>query len=584
MSAVGSLPTLVVGALASVCLSWTAWKAYRSRGQPSADPFLLLSATLAAWAASLIGATVVNVATVGILELFFDVVQFGALLFLPVAWIVYALSYTGRGIMATRKRIVLLSGIVLPVVVGAVALASNASETVVGSVIGLALGWTGLYGFLLFLYMLYATYLLVDLSLGHPRVSSTQITLLTASVGAPILLTVADDSVPLVDGTTLGLLLSGAFLTASIRRYPVLTGFPKADYVARTRVVETLQEALVVLDWHDHILDINETAAKLFDGVTEEAIGKPVRSVIDGLEGTELPTDATGTVALRTAEGRRQFRFSVSAVEAATTNDAGTPVARTVLFRDITDRETREQRLTVLNRILRHNVRNELDVVLAYADHVDDEELRTGIRESTTNLLELSQKVRDAEAVMAERTDSPESLDLCDVAATVVDQFRSEDDPLDISLVCPDELSISSQRAVLRQVLSELVENAVEHATGDSSHVELSVREVSDDTVEISVADDGPGLPEREREILAAGAETQLEHGQGIGLWFVSWAVTQLGGELQFRENDPQGSILTPHVILPTTSRIPFTHIGSPTVSESDPSHRYMEILLCQRH
>lgn len=84
MSAVGSLPTLVVEALASVCLSWTAWKAYRSRGQPSADPFLLLSATLAAWAISSIGATVVNVATVGVLELFFDVVQFGALLFLPV--------------------------------------------------------------------------------------------------------------------------------------------------------------------------------------------------------------------------------------------------------------------------------------------------------------------------------------------------------------------------------------------------------------------------------------------------------------------------------------------------------------------
>jgi len=545
MSAVGSLPTLVIEALASVCLSWTAWKAYQSREQPSAGPFLLLSATLAAWAVSSIGATVVNVATVDFLKLFFDVVQFGALLFLPVAWIVYALSYTGRGIMATRKQIVLLSGIVLPVVIGAVALASNASETVVGSVIGLALGWTGLYSFLLFLYMLYATYLLVDLSLGHPRVSSTQITLLTASVGAPILLTVADDSIPLVGGTTLGLLLSGAFLTASIRRYPVLTGFPKADYVARTRVVETLQEALVVLDWHDHILDINETAAKLFDGVTEETIGKPIQSVIDGLEETELPTGATGTVALRTAEGRRQFLFSVSAVEAATTNDAGTPVARTVLFRDITDRETRQQRLTVLNRILRHNVRNKLDVVLAYADHVSDEELRTGIQESTTNLLELSQKVRDAEAVMAERTDSPESLNLCDVAATVVDQFRSEDDSLDISLVCPDGLIISSHRAVLQQVLSELVENAVEHTTGDSSHVEVSVREVSDDTVEISVADDGPGLPEREREILAAGTETQLKHGQGIGLWFVNWAVTQLGGELQFQENDPQGSIVT---------------------------------------
>ncbi|RCU44200.1 PAS domain-containing protein [Haloplanus salinus] len=540
-----TLTTLVLRTLASALLCWTTWRAYRSRDQPSAEPFLVLSITLTVWAVSSLGATVVSVATVRFLESLVDVVQFGALLFLPVAWIAYALSYAGRGIMATRKRIVLLFGIVLPVMIGAVALASDASKTVVGPILGLALGWTVLYGFLLFLYALYATYLLIDLSWGHPRVSSTQITVLTASVVAPSLLSVVEANTSLVGGTTLGLLLSGVFLTAAIRRYPVLTGFPKADYVARTRVVETLQEALVVLDWDDHVLDINETTAELFDGSTEGMIGEPIRSVINGLDGTELTTGATGTVALRTSEGRRRFQLSVSAVEEATTNDEGNPVARTVLFRDITDRETREQRLTVLNRILRHNVRNDLDVVLAYADHVDDEELRTGIRERATDLLELSNKVREAETVMTESTDSPESVDLTEVASTVVDQFRSENESADISLVRPDEVTISSHRAVLRQVLFELVENSLEHTTADAPRVELSVREVSGGTVELSVADDGPGIPEREREILAAGTETQLEHGQGIGLWFVSWAVTQLGGEIQFQENDPEGSLVT---------------------------------------
>ena len=369
--------------------------------------------------------------------------------------------------------------------------------------------------------------------------------MLTAGVAAPVLLSVAEEGTPLVGGTTVGLLLSGVLLTASLRWYPVLTGFPKADYVARTRVVETLQEALVVLDWDDHVLDSNETAAELFVGSTERMIGEPVRSIIDGLDGTELPTGATGTVALRTSKGRRRFQFSVSAVDEATTDDEGNPVARTVLFRDITDRETREQRLAVLNRILRHNVRNDLDVVLAYADHVDDEELRTGIRERATDLLELSTKVREAEVVMTERTDSPEPVDLTDVASTVADRFRSEDESADISLACPDEVVLSTHRAVLRRVLSELVENTLEHATTDAPRVELSVREMSDGAVELSVADDGPGLPERERDVLAAGTETQLEHGQGIGLWFVNWAVTQLGGDVRFRENDPEGSVVT---------------------------------------
>ncbi len=545
MALATALATLVLDALASGLLFWTTWRVYRSREQPNAGPFLLLVTTLALWSVSSFGATVVNVAAVGFLEPFFDLARFGTMSFLPIAWIVYALSYTGHGTIATRKRILLLSGIVLPLVIGAIALTSDASKTVVGQVIGLALGWTILYGFLLLLYSLYATYLLIDLSWGHPRVSSTQVALLAAAVVAPSLLSVTENGTQPVGGAAFGLLLSGVFLTAAMRRYPVMTGYPKANYVARTRVVETLQEALVVLDWDDHVLDINETAAELFDGSTERMIGEPVRSVVDGLGRTELTAGATGTVALRTSKGRRRFQYSVSAVDEATTDDADNPVARTVLFRDITDQETREQRLTVLNRILRHNVRNDLDVVLAYADHVDDEELRTVIRERTTGLLELSDKVREAETVMTDRTGSPEPVDLSDVANTVVDQFRSENDSADISLVCPDEVPISSHQAVLRRVLTELIENSLEHTNTDSPRVEVSVRETSAGIVEMSVADDGPGIPERERDILAAGTETQLEHGQGIGLWFVNWAVTQLGGEIQFRENDPEGSLVT---------------------------------------
>ena len=539
-----TLTDLLINALAAVLLLWTTWRTYRARAQPTAEPFLVLVITLALWAVFSLASTVMDVAAVGFLEVFFGLAGLGVMLVLPVAWIVYALSYTGRGTVVTRNRILLLSGIVLPVVLSAIALASDPSETVIERVIVFAFGWTLLYGVPVFLCALYATYLLFDLSWGHPRVSNTQILLLTAGVAAPYLLFLADNSVSLVSGIPLGLCVSGVFLTVTVRQYPVLTGFPKADYVARTRVVETLQEALIVLDWDDHILDVNETAVELFGGSPERIIGDPVQSFLDGVAETEFPSGATGSVTLRTATGLRQFQFSVSPVDQAP-DDEDNPVARTVLFRDITDQETREQRLTVLNRILRHNVRNDLDVVLAYAAQVANDELRSEIRESTTDLLKLSEKVREAEAVMTETTGQRESVDLSELASNVVNDFRSENPSADISLVCPDEVVISSHQAALRQVLSELVENSLEHATTDSPHVEISIRELSDDTVEISVADDGPGLPEREQDILASGTETQLEHSQGIGLWFVNWAVTQLGGDLQFRENDPEGSIVT---------------------------------------
>jgi len=541
MVPVTTLSTLALDALAAALLGWTTWTASQSREQPSATPFIALLATLTLWALLSLGSELPGVSTLSLLSSAFDLAQFGTALAVPGVWTLYALSYTGRGSGLTWKRILLLAGIVFPVVISAIVIAVGSSETAIQRAIAPLIGWEILYLFGLFVY---ATYLLFDLGGSHARVSNTQVIVLTTGVAAPYLVSVVGPDTALVGNTTMGLLLSGGLLAVTVRWYPVLTGFPKADYVARTRVVETLQEALVVLDWDDHILDVNEATVELFDRPSETMIGAPIRSVIDGLDGTDLPPGATGTVALRTSNGRRQFQFSVSAVDEATTDDEDNPVARTVLFRDVTDRRTREQRLTVLNRILRHNVRNDLDVVLAYADQIDDDEIRAGVRKNTAAILELSTKVRDAAEVMAESTEPPESVDLADVARTVVDRFRADDESADISLVCPDEVLISSHRAVLRQALSELVENSLEHTTTDSPHVEIRV-EASDETVELTVADDGPGLPERERDILDAGTETQLEHGQGIGLWFVTWAVTQLGGDLQFRANDPEGSVVT---------------------------------------
>jgi signal transduction histidine kinase len=306
-------------------------------------------------------------------------------------------------------------------------------------------------------------------------------------------------------------------------------------------VVETLQEAVIVLDRDDRILDVNRTTTDLFETTASDIVGEPVAAVADGLGDADLAPGATATAALQTAQGRRRFQLSVSGVTDAPGDES--PLARTVLLRDVTDQQTRRQRLSVLNRILRHNVRNDLDAVLAYTDLVDDEEVRSGIKTNVTNTLQLSAKARDAEEVMTAITDQPEPVDLAEVARSVADQF-GEEYPDAVSLECADTPVVTSHRRIIRRVLVELVENALVHADGDAPSVDLCVRH-RDGAAELVVADDGPGLPEREREIMAAGTETQLKHGQGIGLWFVHWAVTQLGGDLEFDRNEPTGSVVT---------------------------------------
>jgi signal transduction histidine kinase len=312
-------------------------------------------------------------------------------------------------------------------------------------------------------------------------------------------------------------------------------------------VVEALQEAVVVLDWDDYVLDANATTAELFDPGSEGMIGKPIQSVVGDLGGTDLSAGSTGTLTLQTTQGRRRFQFSVSAVDSDyADSERGTgPVARTVLFRDVTDRQTREQRLTVLNRVLRHNLRNKLDVVLAYTDRIENDDIQSEIQESANDLVTLSNKAREAEAVMRACTEQPEPVDLTAIATAVADQYQRECPTSEIAVDCPDDLVVSAHRTVIERVLSELVDNALEHTDTPSPEVEIRVKQDPEGATLLAVADNGPGIPQRERQILANETETQLEHGQGIGLWFVNWAVTQEGGDLSFDDTDDQGSTVT---------------------------------------
>ena len=535
--------TLVLSAAAVAMLGWATATGVRSRERPSARAFTALLATLTLWALLAFGSKLLGLSGESLASTVLELGQLGCAVAVPGVWTIYVLGYTGRGTGLTWRRIAILFGIALPVLLGGLVIAAGLPTPVVERLLASLFGTEVLYLAGLFLY---ATYLLFDISRSHTRVSKRQVAVVTVGVAAPYVLSGVENGIPAVDGGTFSFLVAGGLLAFSVEQYPVMTGFPTTDHVARERVVEALQEAMVVLDWENHVLDANATAARLFDCSTAAMIGEPVGSAIDGLERADLSAGATGRVTLQTTKGRRQFEFSVSAVDDdQSTGDEGTaPIARTMLLRDVTDRQTREQRLTVLNRVLRHNVRNELDVVLANADHVEDDDLREGIRESATDLVALGRKARQAEEVMTTSTEPPERVDVTDVASAVAEEYRTANPTDDITVTSPDELVISSHRSIVRQVLSELVDNALTHADGPAQ-VDVRVREGVDGMAELVVADDGPGIPDRERRILDDGFETQLEHGQGIGLWFVNWAVRQLGGDLDIGENDPTGSVVT---------------------------------------
>ncbi|MFB6123459.1 MAG: ATP-binding protein [Haloferacaceae archaeon] len=58
----------------------------------------------------------------------------------------------------------------------------------------------------------------------------------------------------------------------------------------------------------------------------------------------------------------------------------------------------------------------------------------------------------------------------------------------------------------------------------------------------MSIADDGPGLPAVEREVLTAEMETPLNHSSGMGLWLTRWICRSSDGTLAVRDSHLGGT------------------------------------------
>jgi PAS domain-containing protein len=196
---------------------------------------------------------------------------------------------------------------------------------------------------------------------------------------------------------------------------------PATRRVADETAIDTLPDPVVVLDESDRLVDFNDAAARVFELSIGE-VGAPASSVV--------PVDALDGDYVSVSTDARHYEFAVSATPLS--DPRGAVVGSTVLFRDITDEREREQRLSVLNRVLRHNLRNKLTAIGGYAAHIeetaDDPELRRLARQigdSGDELVTIGEKARTFDRLR--QTDVRfEPRDVRALVADVVDGLTEE--------------------------------------------------------------------------------------------------------------------------------------------------------------
>ncbi|ELZ27574.1 pas domain s-box [Halosimplex carlsbadense 2-9-1] len=227
-------------------------------------------------------------------------------------------------------------------------------------------------------------------------------------------------------------------------------------------------------------------------------------------------------------------------------NDAGTVTHFLGFQDDVTERKRAERLRALLNRVLRHNLGNDITPFMAFGEMLrtgehDVADLGARIEDSAERLVALSDKARDLEE-LARRDPVHERLDAAEIVSGAVDDARDRSRPATVETAVETDRDLCAG-IELRRALAELVENALEHGpAGSEPRVEVAA--VDDgDWVELTVTDDGPGIDAMESAVVEHGRETALEHGSGLGLWLVNWVVTRYGGSFQVGPADDGGTV-----------------------------------------
>jgi methyl-accepting chemotaxis protein len=208
------------------------------------------------------------------------------------------------------------------------------------------------------------------------------------------------------------------------------------------------------------------------------------------------------------------------------------------LERFITESKRREQRLEVFNRVLRHNLRNQLDVINSHTERLAEQtesDHADAVLSATDRLAETGARARRINRLMA-RDRKLTTVEL----TTVLSELLAEIDSGDVTVETefPSSARLRTDEQTVRATLVSPLENAIRYADTTAT---VSV-ESTESGYEIRIGDDGPGIPESELAAIDAGSETPLQHGTGLGLWQLKWGVDALGGELSF-ENEQHTTV-----------------------------------------
>lgn len=257
---------------------------------------------------------------------------------------------------------------------------------------------------------------------------------------------------------------------------------------------------------------------------------------------------------LTTADGeRRIFRTTkIPYTLSETDEDAVLGYARDITAVKEYERqlETQRDNLNILNEVMRHDIRNDLQLVTAYAEMLEESASLTDvyrsylkkIQKAAENAIDLTTAAGELSAVMLQQNTELTAVGLETTLEAQLERIRSSRQAVELTVGPIPSVDVYADE-LLSAVFRNLLGNALAH--NRRSRPEITVETQRDeDVVTVQIADNGRGVPDSQKAAIFGRGNKGLEsEGTGIGLYLVKSLVDRYGGAVWVEDNDPEGAI-----------------------------------------
>jgi two-component system sensor histidine kinase VicK len=322
-------------------------------------------------------------------------------------------------------------------------------------------------------------------------------------------------------------------------------------------ILANIADGIVAVDREGMVVLWNEAAEKITGVAAADALG---RQPVDVLQRT-LESDTgvpLGDRPVSIMRGREEVWLSVT--EAVMRDPAGAVAGRIFAFRDISSDRLVEQMKSDFVSTVSHELRTPLTSIYGFAETLLRRDVLFGESERQTFLGYIASESQRLTGIVdallnVARLDTGDlqvNIAPTDVRGVVDEIVKSAQDAaaegqqLVVDLP-PEPLAANADPEKLRQVFSILLDNALRYSR-DGGTVTVGV-ERKEDRVEVSVADEGIGIPQAEHEQIfrkfyrGADADQRVgAGGTGLGLFIARGLVTAMGGRIWVESREGEGS------------------------------------------